>query len=110
MVELNTVLNLNFKSLVQFQVVFGFIDDFRQLPVQLFVDEDVLVVKGGQVEGDVFLEVEAMVEETVSKEALDEPGGPVFFEFIVNAFLLSFVVYVLAPLLLDFDCRSGPFE
>ena len=51
-----------------------------------------------------------MVEDSVSKESLDEPGGSIFLEFIVDALLLPFVIDVFAPLLLDLDCRCCSFQ
>ena len=53
--------------------------DIRQLAVEIFMDKNVFVVEGSEVKGEIFMEVEAMVEETVSEEALDEPGCSVFF-------------------------------
>lgn len=57
----------------------GVLHDIGQLAVEIFMDENVFVVEGSEVKGEIFMEVEAMVEETVSEEALDEPGCSVFF-------------------------------
>jgi hypothetical protein len=72
MMQFDTVLNLNFKSLVKFNMLFSLFYDLRQLSIKLLVDEQILVVKSGQIEREVSLEDKAMVEDSVSEESLNE--------------------------------------
>ena len=72
MMQFDNVLNLNFKSFVKFNMLFSLFYDLRQLSIKLLVDEQILVVKSGQIEREVSLEDKAMVEDSVSEESLNE--------------------------------------